>query len=508
MLIVKSICDGTLWNNYKSQYPKQRKYDYIYLSCSSVSAWTAGSSLSKYFKGSHTTTLVVASIFATLATLGTLFYFAYRSPSSTLKWPVDKEGNLDEKELNRFGLANYHHDAINNAIDQSRKKLRQGFVIRSVKTREGTPAITKHELQVVKTNGVVEQVIERHDTFTRVELSEESAIVMTKKVLSTGKRNKRKVKLCYDLEKGKPLVRKKCLNAFEKRMANEIIQKKPRGVEQVSRLIDTTLKNGTTITEMISPEYKGPLSENYDLINSLDSHGKLLLIEDLLHGLDFIHSRNTHNPLFHSDVHPDNILFRYNEEHQKYEAVLSDFDMMNAKNLECHFGYRSPEGVAFNSKDKLHGEDQKSHIYEVVTHNKSKGQAQDMWQLGLTMATILGSLNKTTSPKIKCLEDNLKEVVKGEDSYKRESRIYTIKQKSINRDLHQMMLSLAPKVDKHQINPEERKQRRILEQLLKLNRALLQVDPSKRFTAKQALKQVKYIRETFLKSPYTFVIPS
>ena len=69
--------------------------------------------------------------------------------------------------------------------------------------------------------------------------------------------------------------------------------------------------------------YEGNLNDRK--IKELDIEDKLELANDIINGLDIIHS----NGIVHSDLKCDNILYEYDEDEERYKAYITDFGLSN-----------------------------------------------------------------------------------------------------------------------------------------------------------------------------------
>ena len=69
--------------------------------------------------------------------------------------------------------------------------------------------------------------------------------------------------------------------------------------------------------------YEGNLNDRK--IKELDIEDKLELANDIINGLDIIHS----NGIVHSDLKCDNILYEYDKNEERYKAYITDFGLSN-----------------------------------------------------------------------------------------------------------------------------------------------------------------------------------
>lgn len=499
--------NGELWSNYKSQSSQVKEKIYKNTRDLTCLAGIVGLAAGKYF--GNKTSLFLGSFFSGIVSIGAFTYQTYdKKPSDNLKWPKDKLG-LNTNEIDVFETS---YNNVHRAAGNSKAQIRS---VRFVDRVNGQPIIRR---KLVATEQ--EAAIAIANLPFTCEIDSEHCFIMPKKVHKEGlskiklknkvnenKQSKRKLKnkttkvdplkrnlrRCHDLYKDKAYVRKKCTSPVEKWFTKKIIEIKPRGIENILKIREVQTKK-QVVEEIIAEDYPHTLESFTTQMQNLTFAERLRMIQDLAHGLHFIHELDkdeiyplfsTNPSFFHSNINPRHVLIRKNED--KYEAVLTDF-RMDPKTLKCEFGYKSPETAKLYKEVRFHDQFTPQVDEEMLQHNRESGQKRDVWQLGLVIIKILAPSHGRTA--IECIETALQREFDREPEYLREGRIGDITQNQLQKSLHDLELSIFPAKKKHECTHAERKEHELYTKMWQLVRKMLQVDPKVRYSSQQVLDEI------------------
>jgi len=292
-------------------------------------------------------------------------------------------------------------------------------------------------------------------------------ILKTKKIVGEG--GERQVKLCFEMLKGEYLARKPV--APLEHILMESFQNSPtRGIPHIYSLAEKS------VTETL---YAGSLSILFGTVFFDNLMQRVSLLGDLLSGLASLHGLTLKRDnqrdvkVFHFDIKPANILVRQNPKNKMWEAVLSDFGFSGNPTVSGgSIGYKAPEEV----KLELQLDPLDTGIKDrdpVVENNLKYGQAMDIWSMGLVATILLTGrvserINPAVFPPIPCFEDCFFNTSKPRKDHK----FADLTQSQMDKDVMQLRpLFPSPK----------------LTGLWAIVGNMLQVDPEKRVSAREAL---------------------
>ncbi|MGH2613175.1 MAG: protein kinase domain-containing protein, partial [Rhabdochlamydiaceae bacterium] len=325
-------------------------------------------------------------------------------------------------------------------------------------------------------------------------------LLLTKKIVGQGA--ERTVKLCYNLTTGKYYVKKK-VSAAERIIMDHFMKNPGRGIAPIWVFREVPNVDPPKV-QIIEPLYAGSLLSLLENSPPTKTEEKLSLIQDLLHGLSYLHayifpdtfyinSENKKVPVkgfkaFHFDINPNNILVR--KVGNKWEAVISDFGFVgDVTIMGGTIGYQAPEEVSLQLRENpLNNEDETGNPKKVVQHNLLYGQLMDIWSMGLVMTEIMAG--KLTT--IRCSEeDEDLEIaplpclercfLDNSNKYYEDAKTALLKQANIDQDLLNLKTSAQS---------SDAAENRIINTIYDLIRLMLQIRPQSRISAEEALQKL------------------
>lgn len=375
-------------------------------------------------------------------------------------------------------------------------------------TKEKTPGMGSVRKLLIKKD---ETVIKEYTLPIAIDIIKKNRlshiVLIAKKILAQGG-ERGNIRLCYDLTEGSYLVRKRSISEIEQLLIKTFQQDPKRGVVSFfgeRKPIGDAKKQ--QVLEYFYPDTLG------DLIGktTLDADTKKSLIHDLLSGLNAIHEL-TINKLsydnitvpslkaFHHDLKPDNVVTRFNPITNRLEAAITDFGFAcNPVIIAGSIGFKPPETLAFEYKYQPSSKNDclTATSQEVIDYNLSYGQMQDIWSMGLVLATLLiGSTSKKTAYKgdspIPCIENRLltgEKATSGWTMLHPDAEIIHLTQAELDNDL----LTLKKDSLKSAKGNEAIQLQRLWDEIVF---KMLRVSPEERLSAKEALQTFNTIIST------------
>lgn len=420
---------------------------------------------------------------------------ASANPFASWGWP-EELSTLDVTVEQRQGI-----DAALNTVAEAYQRYAIFQVVIEKGPKEHNPAVARSKDLVIKLD---KEPVKKIPIPLNLILDNQAnreqlqCLLLTKKIIGSG--GQRKVKICYDLTNGVYLVKKTIFSQSEYDILNHFHKNPGRGLPVVSYFREVNPSK----FQALEPLYEGSLTMLFGTTPLAELEQKLSLIHDILEGLKSLHDLTFQHPehkwmndlikMFHFDIKPENILVRpHPTKKNKWEAVISDFGCSGNLYISGGtYGFRAPEEVALEIElrrilDLFEEDANQINKSEVESHNRKYGQPMDIWATALVLILIItgktsSKFTKAAIPPLPCIENCFLNIPVNANPP--DKKLTDLKQHQIDQDLSNLKLP-SYKTDAEKI---------AIEEVMKLIREMLQIDPDKRISATDTL--IKFQKAT------------